>query len=510
MTSKPPSRPSKKLFWLLAAGAFLTAGGAIAGLAARYLTHRDTPPVPPEIVLEGNEPALLTALRRARERVLQEPHAARAWSDLGDIFMANEMSEEGAACYAQAERLDPSNPRWPYHQGGVLLNQGRREEAIEYFRRAVVRADARGERNDVPRLMLGETLLTLGRLDEAGKFFQQALQHRDDDPRVQFDLGLWCVARQDWMAAREHLSRCLGSPQARQRACKQLAVVLLRLGESAEADRYRREAESPPKDSGWPDPYVSEYLGWAVKKRSRFRRAEDLESFGRKKEALDEWRALAKEFEDDDAVLVSVGKLAGTLQHFDEAVQALRKARQLAPQKVGPHHYLSLALYAQGELLMLHTGDRAQAEALFHEAEGLARQVLVLKPDYGMAHMILGLCLKSLGRSTEAIVELRQAVRCNPENAELHFRLGEILVQATIADAAIWAWASPHETIIDYALAVLLVQSPLTPLLQGACPAEARVHLQEAVRGSSPEMRWRNVAQALLEQFAVAEGKTPK
>jgi tetratricopeptide (TPR) repeat protein len=510
MTSIQLSRHSKALFWTLLVGVFLTAGAAAAGLVARYLAHRDPPPAPPEIVVEGHEPLLVKALQRARERVVQEPRSAEAWSDLGNVFMANEMSTEGAACYAQAERLDPANPRWPYHQGGVLLNQGRREEAVEYFRRAVERADAKGDRNDVPRLMLGETLLTLGRLDEAGDVFQQVQHRRPDDPRVQFDLGLWCIARQDWKAARDHLSRCRSGPQARQRAYRQLAVVLLRLGESAEVERCLREAENPPKDAGWPDPYVSEYLSLAVKKRSRYRKAEDLETSGKKEEALKEWRALAEDYPDDDAVLISIGKLAGTLQHFDEAVRALRRAQKLAPQKVLPHHYLSLALYAQGELLVLHQGDPAQAEALFRETESLARQVLAIKPDFGMAHMILGLCLKSQGRPTEAVAELRQSVRCNPENAELHFRLGEILVQTAVADATVWAWAGPHTTVVDCGLAGWLVQSPLAPLVRGASPPEARVHLEEAVRGGSPEMRWRNVAAVLLEQFARAEGVSGK
>jgi tetratricopeptide (TPR) repeat protein len=427
-------------------------------------------PDPPDLVFEGTEPALHRAVQRAREAVLKEPRSAHAWGVLGDVFMANELEAEAAACYAQAERLDPSDPRWPCHQGGVLLNQGQRDEAVAFFRRATDRAAARKDTNAAPWLLLSETLLTLGRLDQAEEILRPALALFPDDPRANYDMGLLRVARQDWAAAREPFLRCLSSPQACQKASLQLSVVLLRLGQAEEADKYRRQAARLPKDGDWVDPYVAQYLRWAVKKRARFRKAEYLESANRMRDSVDEWASLVREFPDDDVILTHFGKITGRTGRYAESEQALRKARQIAPEKMLPHYYLALVLYTQAEQHLRNGGEPEWARARLREAAELARQALGIKPDYGVAHMTLGLCLKHLGQKEEAIAELRQAVQCNPEYAELHFRLGEVLVEANRE------------------------------------PAEARARLEEAVQMVGPEVFWRQTAIDLLAKLGTNQG----
>jgi tetratricopeptide (TPR) repeat protein len=472
MTTALPSQSStsrrRRLRWVLLAAAALTA--AAAGTGVWYFTARRMP-APPDLVFEGTEPDLHRAVQRAREAVLKEPRSAKAWGALGDVFTANELEAEGAACYAQAERLDPKDPRWPYHQAGALLNQGQREEAVVFFRRA---ADRCKDSTPAPRLFLGETLLTLGQVEEAEGNFRQVLAHDKDDPRANYDMGLLCIARQDWPAARAHLLRCLSSPQTRQKARAQLSVVLLRLGEAAEADKYRQQAARLPKDSSWVDLYVGQYLSKAVKKRARFRKAEYLELAGKTGEAADEWVLLVREFPNDDAILTNFGKVTGQMGRYAESEQALRKARQIAPEKMLPHYYLALVLYTEAEQRLRQGGDRERARAQFREAVELTRQALALKPDYGVAHLTLGLCLKHLGQRDEAIAELRQAVQCNPEYAELHFRLGEILAAAVRE------------------------------------PAEARARLEQAVQMAGPEVFWRQTAADLLAGLAATQGGNGK
>jgi tetratricopeptide (TPR) repeat protein len=452
----------------LLASAALVAATLVVDLALRYLRPSQGP-VPPDIVFEGNEPRLIDAIRRTREQVLKGPRSAKAWAHLGNVFMANELEVEGAVCYAEAERLDPASPRWPYHQGGVLLNQGRREEAVVFLRRAVARTPG----DATPRLVLGETLLTLGEIDEAEALFRAALALQKDGPRANLDMGLLCMARRDWPAARDYLLRCLSSPQARRKASQQLSVVLQRLKEPAEADKYRRQAARLSADSNWVDPYVIEYLGEAVKRRSRFRKAEQLESAGRLAEAASEWASLALELPEDDMALMSLGKVAGRMGRYAEAEQVLRQARQLASGKMLSHYYLALVLYMQAEQHLQRGGDREWAEPRLREAVELTRQALTIKPDYGVAHMTLGLSLKLLGQMDEAIKELRQAVRCNPEHAELQFRLGEALVQS------------------------------------GGDAAEARAALEQALEIAGPDLPWRPTAQALLEKLEKGQGGKP-
>jgi tetratricopeptide (TPR) repeat protein len=370
-------------------------------------------------------------VEEARRGVLDNPRSAHAWGLLGEVFLANELEEQGAACFAEAERLDPTDARWPYYQAGPLVNQGDREGALPYLRRAIDLADA-GE--TAPRLLLGESLLLLGRPDEAEPWFRGALSGQPEDARALFDLGLLAVSRQQWTTAREHLSRCLGSPYARQKARVQLALVCRRLGQQAAADDYLAQARRVPADADWPDSFVTQFMRWAVTKRNRYRLVEQLEAAGRYAEAAAVLTPLTRQYPDDYLPHFTLGKMLGRTGDHDRAEASLRKARRLAPDKVQTHYYLSLVLFLKGEALRKRRGT--EARILFEESAGLARQALGLQGDYGFAFTSLGLSLRRLGRRAEALDAFRQAARCSPELAEVHFYLGEALAEAGRLDEA--------------------------------------------------------------------------
>jgi tetratricopeptide (TPR) repeat protein len=415
--------------WLLA-GLLLAVVVMSGAIALRCFRTSPSPPTPPEAKGDLLEPAVVTAIEVIRDNVLKDPNSARAWGDLGEVFLANELEEESSVCFAEAERLDPSNPRWPYFQSGPLLNRGEREAALTYLVRAVERYEAEGETATAPRLRLAETLLFLGRLDEAEVHIRRALDRQPEDPRVHFDLALLAISREDWETAHAHLLRCLGSPFTQQKARVQLAAVCSRLGDAPSADEFHTQAERLPPDRDWIDSFITEYLHFAKKKRKRYKLAEQFESAGRFRESVAVLRPLAADFPDDYLPQMTLGKILAQTGDYRGAEEALRKALHLAPEKVQTHYYLSYLLLKKGEEAG-REGDsgRARAEELFREAASLARQALAIKPDYGYAHMALGLSLKHLGERAEALAALRQAVRCNPEFAELHFHLGEMLAE---------------------------------------------------------------------------------
>lgn len=417
--------------------------------------------VPPPVPENHAEPEVTAFVEKRRQAVLKEPHSARAWGTLGQAFLANDMEPESLVCFAEAERLDPSNPRWPYFQGGVRLNRGEHEAALPFLQRAVERATVADPENLVPRLFLGEALLALGRVEEAEKEIHQAQARQPQEPRVHLDLALSAVARQDWNSARDHLLPCLNSPFSRQKANIQLAGVYQRLGEPSEAEKYRRQAQRLPPDSEWKDPYVMEELRWAVRKKSRYHLAETLEAAGRLREAADVLRPLVEQYPRDYLPRLALGKMLGALGENRDAERLLREALQQAPEKVQAHYYLSLVLYNEAER-MKRSGDHSEKAGLFYrEAAAAARQALAVKPDYGFAYMPLGLSLKRLGQRSAALEALRNAVHCNPEYAELHLYLGEMLVEEGQASAA-------------------------------------RQQLNEALQMASPDASWRPNAQALL------------
>jgi tetratricopeptide (TPR) repeat protein len=401
-------------------------------LRARY-----GPPVPPEVNLADMEPAVAQAVRTAREQVLRHPRSADRWGVLGEVFIANEMDTEALVCFAQAERLDPSNPRWPYFQGGLHQNWSQLAVALSFYERAAQLADAEDEANSTPRLMYAETLAALDRPADAERQYQLVLERQPQNPRAHFGLGLLAVHRGQWKDAEGHLLRAVDAPQARKRTAIQLASVCLQRGDHEGAEKYQRQAAEIIREPDWPDPFISEYLQYAEKKKNRYRRAEELEMAGRFAEAIDVVRPLAERFPDDYLVHLTLGKLLAQANDLEAAETHLRKAVELGPDKVQSHYYLGLLLFRRGEAMQVPAGGDAEAaHRYFEEAAEQSQQALAGKPDYGFAHLCRGLSFKYLGRRDDALASLSKAVQCNPEFGELHMHLGMLLADVGRIDEA--------------------------------------------------------------------------
>jgi tetratricopeptide (TPR) repeat protein len=428
MNTSADARPSGILRRRAALAAIVLFVVAVLAAIGWFLRRPSAHAAPPPVPANPAEPEVAAFVEKVRQRVVKEPRSPQAWGALGQAFLANGMEAESQMCFVEAEQLDPSNPRWPYYQAGMLLNAGDREAALPYLRRAAARCAHSDPDNPAPRLRLAETLLALGQLDEAEQHFRQVLAKSADNVQAHFDLALIASARQDWQTCRTHLLRCLGTPFAQQKACVQLAVVNQRLGHLSEAEINRQQAKQLPPDQDWSDPFVTEYLTWAVTKRNRYRLADLLEAAGKPREAAAVLRPMLTQYPDDYLPRISLGKILGHLGKQKEAEEILREALRLAPEKIQSHYYLSLVLFLQAEQAKSR-GDRKVAEKLYREAVLQARETLRLKPDYGFAYMPLGLSLKGLGQRTEALIELRKAVRCSPEHAELHFYLGDLLAE---------------------------------------------------------------------------------
>ncbi|HEX5271273.1 MAG TPA: hypothetical protein VFW33_12325 [Gemmataceae bacterium] len=99
----------------------LLLGATLAGAAVVvYLVRFSEIGPPPDAPDDANEPGVTVAVRLARERVLKERRSGAAWGELGEVFLANQMGDQAAACFAQAERFDANDPRWPYFRASHL------------------------------------------------------------------------------------------------------------------------------------------------------------------------------------------------------------------------------------------------------------------------------------------------------------------------------------------------------------------------------------------------------
>ncbi|MCI0457723.1 MAG: tetratricopeptide repeat protein [Gemmataceae bacterium] len=412
---------------LIAVGALLLLTG---GLAV-YLWWPSAAAVPPEVPLEGLDREVVQVIESARADALKNPRSGSAWGHLGRALMANEVYPEiGLVCFREAGRLDPTNPRWPYFEAVHLQRLGKPEEVVAKLQRAVDLSRQTGVALPSPSLLLAETLLSLAQPESAERHFREVLSTDGRNLRAQFGLGMLAYSRGQWPACRTHLEACLGTPEARKKAAAQLATVCDRLGDRDWSKKYADLAARFPRDVEWNDPLQAEHSYLARRKRDRLRTAERLEAEGRLPEAADTLMSLVNDYPDDYLPHLALGKVLPRLGEFRLAEQHLEKARELAPDKIHVHYLLSLVFLQQGEALKLaRGGDGQKAQALFEKTIKAAREVLAVNPNYGWAYMPLGLALKHLGKTSEAVTALRQAVHRSPEFADLHRFLGETLAE---------------------------------------------------------------------------------
>src|SRR5439155_12563614 len=163
-----PSRSKWPLLaWLLLGAGLLAAATAWFIWQQYRLSHPPATEVaiiePPAIELSGIDPAVSRAIEKARAAVNESPRSAQTWGQLGKTLLAHGIHHPAGTCLAQAERLEPAEPRWPYLQGIALVSADPPDPgaAIQHFQSAV---DRGGNTPNVLRLYLGEILLAQDRL----------------------------------------------------------------------------------------------------------------------------------------------------------------------------------------------------------------------------------------------------------------------------------------------------------------------------------------------------------
>ena len=155
-----------------------------------------------------------------------------------------------------------------------------------------------------------------------------------------------------------------------------------------------------------------------------------LAQLGKFSEAIPYYRlALQLRAEYADAHL-NLGNALAAIGQFDEAIAHFQEVLRLRPSLAAVHRNIANALTQQGK---------------HQEATVQYLEVVRLQPG-PEAHSDLALNLARLGKNSDAIKELQQAVRMKPEEAQFHFHLATVLQ----------ADKKPNEAITEYREALRL------------------------------------------------------
>jgi tetratricopeptide (TPR) repeat protein len=410
------NQTARRAKWMAVAGVLLSAALLVAGIAAyRGLSAQTTAPEreiePPVLNLAGVDHQIVAAIEEAVAALRKSRRSGKAWGRLGCLLFVHQLPEQAIVCLAQAERLEPENPRWPYFHG-VLLETEKPDPAIAKLRRAV---ELCGDVPDAPRLRLAELLLRQGFVGEAEEQFRCSLGHNPKNARAHLGLGRLKRSSQPEESLR-HLALAMDDPSSRKESLILAAAIHSQLGQRAVAEKEYRRATALPKAVAWHDPFLNDALRLRTGQSATLELVNALVTQGQVSEVVPLLHQLVKDYPKSDLSWLALGRALLWQQDTAGAEQALRAGLQLAPHAVDLHFELGLALGAKHD----HRG----AAACF-------RKITELKPHHAVAHYNLGLCLRDCG-DPDAISALRTAVRCDlqtPYLAEAHFQLAKLLAE---------------------------------------------------------------------------------
>lgn len=415
------------------------------------VVHPDLAPLEHDVAEQLAAARSRLAARRADPAATPADLAA-AYGELGVLYHAYALAEPAEACYRNAARLAPQDPRWPHDLGVLLQDAGQLDEAAAAYGRALALAPG-----DLPALLhLGEIRRQQGRPADAEAVLRRALVADPSSPAAKALLGHALLDLRRPREAADLLEAALAQVPDAARLHYPLAQAYRALGDGARAAEHLARAGQVGLRPA--DPLVDELASLRTGERVHLARGKTAFDAGRYAEAAAELRrALAARPESVPAHV----DLAAALAHLGDAPGAaaeLREALRLDPANATAHFNLGSLLAAAGP------SDEAR--------EHLAAAARALPGDAG-AHRALAHLLREAGRLDEALLEYARAVALAPaddaarlESAETLVRLGRYGEARRALEEGLGAL--PASGLLAHGLARLLAACPDRALRDGA------------------------------------------
>jgi tetratricopeptide (TPR) repeat protein len=314
------------------------------------------------------------------------------------------------------------------NQGMLLLGQGKYDEAIEEFRKAVAASEDLG----IARINIARALYKKKDYAAARAAIDELLKRQPRSKEAENLLANIAMEQGLLKEAEMHLHRALEEEPNFTDARNSLGILLDREGHQEEALEEFRKVIAIDKD------YAEAYnnLGVILKKQGRADEAIALfkkavaadrefpgsysnlallyEDRGDNKSAEEQFLAALKRVPADAAVRTNYGALLYSEGRLEEARAELEKAVAADPGYASAHNNLG-AVY--GRL------GRTKDEIASY------RKAIALDPGYADVHHNLGLALLRQGQTTEGENELRRALEIDPRYVPGYLNLGRSLLE---------------------------------------------------------------------------------
>jgi len=376
---------------------------------ASWLWWRNASPPPPVVNTTGFDPMIAAAIAQARDAVRQAPRSAEARGRMGMMLLAHEVRAEAAASFAQASALAPRQPRWPYYLGLAELVDNPMAAATNLDR--AVRLFPESEL--APRLKFADTLLSLGRLDEAEGHYRRVRERDPNSAWAGLGLGKVANARDRAAEATNYLASALQDVSTRKAAHRLLLNVNQRLGRTNEAVQLARILADLPHDEPFPDPFLAEVHALKTGEAAWIDLGDEWIKAGRVAEAARLLEKTLQTYPNSDRAMFFLGRALLRLGDAARSEAVLMRAVALAPGNIEAQMQLGVT--------RLSRGRPKEAQPCFQAA-------IQAKPNLAAAWFNLGLSLGGeINRRAESMAAFREAIRLTPNSAEAYLGLAVVL-----------------------------------------------------------------------------------
>ncbi len=302
-------------------------------------------------------------------------------------------SDEAIALYRKALSLRPKWDEGWWYLGTLLYDRDAYAEAAQAFKETA----ALNPRVGTAFVMLGLCEIKLGRDDDALKHIRQGRQlGTADDPQFRhvmlYQEGLLLLNKSEFGTAQDTLDSLSREGVESEDLTMALGCAVLRI----------RPSTLPSAGSTTRE--IVRHAGWA----EHFSAQEKFD------EAMREYDRLATDFPGTHNVQYAYGRFLVSSHHPDKAIEAFQREIENTPKHV----------LARLEIAAIDSKTNLPAGLPY------AEEAVKLDPEVPLGHYFLGLLLLNTDQPERAVLELEAAERALPNEARVHYALGNAYSRA--------------------------------------------------------------------------------
>jgi protein O-mannosyl-transferase len=388
----------------------LSAGTLLIYFFGSAWFFKKSEPEPPRVQVTALPAEHQARIEEKTLQVQKNPRSGAAWGNLGMSLWAYDFRSEARVCFDRAEKLERSNPRWPYFLA-LASSAEDPEQSMAWLKRTI---ELCGRECISPRYQLAKILIEQGRWKEAETEIDTILGAKPGFAPVLLFRAQHAFSVGDLDAAVQLVRQCLDDPRTRKSASALLAAILHREGNSAAALDAAQQAAAAPQDEPVVDPYETEVSALRDNPQKLVENAHSLLAARKLGQAATVIDRLVQQHRDVPETWLALGRLCLLQNKLDEADAALRKHLELDPTSVQ-------GLFQLGTVQLNQNRFELAAESFARAVE--------LKPDFGPAWFNRAFSLGRSGKFAQAVEPFEQAIRHNPEHIESYLLLADIQLQ---------------------------------------------------------------------------------